>query len=66
MSKILDWKDRTNGAVFLGLNGIVVKSHGGMNSYGFANAICVAHDMVKYNFYLSNELKPKLLISANI
>ena len=53
---------RYNGAVFLGLNGIVVKSHGGIDSYGFANAICVAHDMVKYNFL--NELKPKLLIST--
>ena len=28
---------RYNGAVFLGLNGIVVKSHGGID--GFANAI---------------------------
>ena len=31
-----------NGAVFLGLNGIVVKSHGGANVSGFANAIGVA------------------------
>mgnify|MGYP001179578349 CR=1 FL=1 len=31
-----------NGAVFLGLNGIVVKSHGGANGSGFANAINVA------------------------
>ena len=51
-----------NGAVFLGLNGIVVKSHGGIDSYGFANAVCVAHDMVKYKFL--NELKPKLSIST--
>ena len=28
-----------NGAVFLGLNGLVVKSHGGANSKGVANAI---------------------------
>ncbi len=39
-----------NGAVFLGLNGVAVKSHGGTDAYGFANAICVAADMVKYNF----------------
>jgi phosphate acyltransferase len=35
-----------NGAVFLGLNGLVVKSHGGANVQGFANAIRVAHDLV--------------------
>ena len=35
-----------NGAVFLGLNGLVVKSHGGANPKGFANAIEVAASMV--------------------
>lgn len=35
-----------NGAVFLGLNGVVVKSHGGANIPGFANAIRVARDLV--------------------
>lgn len=35
-----------NGATFLGLNGIVVKSHGGTDGLGFANAIGVAVDMV--------------------
>ena len=39
-----------NGAVFLGLNGIAVKSHGGTDAFGFANAIGVAVDMVQYNF----------------
>lgn len=34
-----------NGAVFLGLNGLVVKSHGGANAIGIASAIGVAHDM---------------------
>lgn len=36
-----------NGAVFLGLNGLVVKSHGGATSEGFANAILVASDMAQ-------------------
>jgi glycerol-3-phosphate acyltransferase PlsX len=36
-----------NGAVFLGLNGIVVKSHGGANPKGVANAINVAATMVR-------------------
>jgi glycerol-3-phosphate acyltransferase PlsX len=36
-----------NGAVFLGLNGLVVKSHGGANPKGVANAIAVAASMVR-------------------
>lgn len=39
---------RYNGAVFLGLNGIVVKSHGGTDALGFAHAVSVAVDMVKF------------------
>ncbi|HCW59459.1 MAG TPA: phosphate acyltransferase, partial [Sphingobium sp.] len=31
-----------NGAVFLGLNGVVVKSHGGADEKGVANAVHVA------------------------
>lgn len=38
-----------NGAVFLGLNGVVVKSHGAADTRGFANAICVARDLVADN-----------------
>lgn len=37
---------RYNGALFVGLNGIAVKSHGGTDALGFANAIGVAVDMV--------------------
>ena len=47
-----------NGAVFLGLNAVAVKSHGGTDAFGFANAICVAVDMVKYNFI--HDLKNKI------
>ena len=36
-----------NGAVFLGLNGIVVKSHGGANELGVATAIAAAAKMVR-------------------
>jgi glycerol-3-phosphate acyltransferase PlsX len=35
-----------NGAVFLGLNGIIVKSHGGADVQGVANAIGVAAKLV--------------------
>jgi glycerol-3-phosphate acyltransferase PlsX len=34
-----------NGGVFLGLNGIVVKSHGGTDALGFATALDIAIDM---------------------
>jgi phosphate acyltransferase len=36
---------KVNGGVFLGLNGVVVKSHGGTDAEGFAAAIAVARDM---------------------
>ena len=36
-----------NGAMFLGLNGICVKSHGSTDAVGFANAIAVAYELVK-------------------
>jgi phosphate acyltransferase len=42
---------RYNGAVFLGLEGICVKSHGSSTALGFANAIGVAVDM-KVNGFL--------------
>jgi phosphate acyltransferase len=38
-----------NGAVFLGLNGVVVKSHGSANAKGVANAIGVAAKLVTGN-----------------
>jgi phosphate acyltransferase len=41
---------RYNGAVFAGLNGVVVKSHGSTDAFGFANAIGVAADMVQHRF----------------
>ena len=41
---------RYNGAMFLGLNGIVIKSHGGTDAFGFANAIGVAVDMSTNGF----------------
>ena len=37
---------RYNGAMFLGLNGICVKSHGGTDAYGFSHAIKVAVEMI--------------------
>ena len=34
-----------NGGIFLGLNGIVVKSHGGTDATGFASALDLAYDL---------------------
>ncbi len=51
-----------NGGMFLGLNGICVKSHGGMDAYGFSCAILVAANLVQqgYNERVAVELE-KLL-----
>lgn len=36
-----------NGGVFLGLNGIVIKSHGGTDATGFASAVDLGYDMAR-------------------
>ncbi len=40
---------KRNGAMFLGLNGIAVKSHGGADAYSFCNAISVAVELVAHH-----------------
>ena len=37
-----------NGAVLLGLEGVVIKGHGGVSADGFSGAIEIAHDMVRH------------------
>lgn len=49
---------RVNGAVFLGLNGLVVKSHGGTDHVGFANAVNVAVGLAESPF--EKEIERKL------
>ena len=49
---------RYNGAVFVGLNGIVVKSHGGTDAFGFSNAVGMAVDMARHGFM--NEIREVL------
>ena len=51
---------RYNGAMFLGLNGITVKSHGGTDAIGFANAVGVAADMAKFGFL--DKVKEELMM----
>lgn len=41
---------RYNGAMFLGLQGVCVKSHGGADAVGFANAITVATNLIDHEF----------------
>jgi glycerol-3-phosphate acyltransferase PlsX len=52
LERLREWLDprRYNGAVMLGLNGVVVKSHGGTDALGFAHAMDVAMDMVVHRF----------------
>jgi glycerol-3-phosphate acyltransferase PlsX len=38
---------KVNGGVFLGLNGMVIKSHGGTDAEGFASAIELAREMAR-------------------
>ena len=40
---------KANGGVFLGLNGIVIKSHGGTDAEGFADAVDIGYDMVRHD-----------------
>ena len=39
---------RSNGGVFLGLNGVVIKSHGGTDAEGFAAAVGIGYEMVRH------------------
>ncbi|MFZ4408967.1 MAG: phosphate acyltransferase PlsX [Paracraurococcus sp.] len=52
LDRLREWMDprRYNGAILLGLNGVVVKSHGGTDALGFAHAVDVAMDMVTHHF----------------
>jgi len=39
-----------NGGVFLGLNGVVIKSHGGTDKVGFSNALNIAIGLAESDF----------------
>lgn len=57
-----------NGAMLIGLNGIVVKSHGGTDAIGFSNAISVAielaihgiNDKITEEVFLSQQISPPI------
>ena len=53
---------KANGGVFLGLNGIVIKSHGGTDAEGFAAAVDLGYDMIRYE--LINKIRDTLVRHA--
>lgn len=58
--------DRHNGGVLLGLDGLVIKSHGGASVSGFCSAVLNAHKMVRNGLLseIKNELN-KLQLGAD-
>lgn len=58
---------KRNGAMFLGLNGIAVKSHGGADAYSFCNAVSVAVELVAHhiNSRILQEMRLSGLSSDN-
>src|SRR5579863_2294459 len=69
LDRLREWLDprRYNGAVMLGLNGVVVKSHGGTDAEGFAHAVDVAMDMVenRFNDRIREDLERIVTLLAN-
>jgi glycerol-3-phosphate acyltransferase PlsX len=66
LSKIRNRLDPSsvNGGPLLGLNGIVIKSHGGADARGFANAIRIAADMAFSNYAAQIDRNMKQLAAA--
>ena len=52
-----------NGAMFLGLKSLAIKSHGGASAKGFANAIEVAYKLNQYDF--SHQIERDLIASKS-
>ena len=53
-----------NGAIFLGLNGPVVKSHGGIDAIGFYHSIDLCYKIIKGD--LMSEIKKNLKHSKSV
>jgi glycerol-3-phosphate acyltransferase PlsX len=54
---------KANGGVFLGLNGIVIKSHGHTDPEGFANAVDIGYDMVRQS--LLEKIRRTLMLNQS-
>ncbi|MBX6426124.1 MAG: phosphate acyltransferase PlsX [Variibacter sp.] len=59
---------KANGGIFLGLNGIVIKSHGGTDAEGFAAAIDLGYDFARYELLakITRSLSQYKLGSADV
>jgi glycerol-3-phosphate acyltransferase PlsX len=55
--------NKSNGGVLLGLNGVVVKSHGGTDADGFAYAVDVGYEMAHYD--LLNKINQMLKLDGD-
>jgi glycerol-3-phosphate acyltransferase PlsX len=53
-----------NGGPLLGLNGLVIKSHGGADAKGFANAIKIAYDLAASGYAAQIDRNMKQLAAA--
>jgi glycerol-3-phosphate acyltransferase PlsX len=50
-----------NGGVFLGLDGVVIKSHGGTDALGYAGAIEIGYEMVRHR--LLDRIRETLMLA---
>jgi phosphate acyltransferase len=59
---------RANGGVFVGLNGIVTKSHGGADASGFSAAVDIGYQMVRNDLMAKIEqaLVPEARVAAEL
>jgi glycerol-3-phosphate acyltransferase PlsX len=57
---------RSNGGVFLGLNGVVIKSHGGADAHGFSAAVEIGYAMVRHELMakIGQALVPEARVAA--
>jgi phosphate acyltransferase len=55
---------RINGAVFLGLEGLVIKSHGGTDALGIATAIEIGHEMARFD--LLNKIRDMIALARQL
>ncbi|MDE2362099.1 MAG: phosphate acyltransferase PlsX [Hyphomicrobiales bacterium] len=53
---------RANGGLFLGLDGVIIKSHGGMDSVGFAGAVEIGYEMVRHG--LLEKIRETIMLSS--
>ncbi len=56
----------SNGGIFLGLNGVVVKSHGGTDALGFASALDMSIDMARADVIAKIIADRASIASANV